>query len=310
MATNNQNIKDFIQAVASKLPAELVREKEPLADHTTFKIGGPVDVFVTPRTIEELSFVMQMIDHYQIPLTILGLGSNVLVRDGGIRGAVVSLARMTTVKSCKEGVMTMGSGFLLKEVSEFALANSLTGLEFAVGIPGSLGGAVFMNAGAYISEMSRVVTAVWTVDAKGVCRKYTTGEFDFAYRHSVFQHTGEVIAQVEMTLDAGDAREIQALMEDLTRRRESKQPLEYASAGSTFKRPEGYFAGTLIEETGLKGLSVGDAQVSEKHAGFVINKGHASACDVLTLIGQIQDKVYEAHGVQLEPEVRLLGIDK
>ena len=198
---------------------------------------------------------------------------------------------------------------MLKDASEFAWENSLSGLEFAIGIPGTLGGAVFMNAGAYDGEMSHVVTAVRAVDFQGNIKEYDASHLDFAYRHSVFHDNHEVIGEVIMTLKPGDKDAIKARMDELTEKRESKQPLEYASAGSTFKRPPGYFAGTLIEQTGLKGLSVGDAQVSHKHAGFVINIGSASAKDVLDLISEVQRRVYDQHGVHLEPEVRMIGED-
>ena len=189
------------------------------------------------------------------------------------------------------------------------LGKWLDGLEFAIGIPGTLGGAVFMNAGAYDGEMSHVVTAVRAVDFQGNIKEYDVSHLDFGYRHSVFHDNHEVIGEVIMTLKPGDKNAIKARMDELTEKRESKQPLEFASAGSTFKRPPGYFAGTLIEQTGLKGLSVGDAQVSHKHAGFVINTGSASAKDVLDLIAEVQRRVYDQHGVHLEPEVRMIGED-
>lgn len=283
---------------------------EPLSAHTTFKIGGPADIFVEPNSPEKLSRVMQLISEYKAPLTVLGSGSNVLVRDGGIRGVVLSLCQLRHVKRRDEKTLVMGAGFMLKEASEYAWQEGLSGMEFAIGIPGSLGGAVFMNAGAYDGEMSQVVTKVTAVDRNGEFHTYSGGECRFAYRHSLFQDNHEVVAEVEMTLVPGDAKLIKAVMDDLTERRESKQPLEHASAGSTFKRPPGYFAGTLIEQTGLKGLAVGDAMVSQKHAGFVVNVGTAKAKDVLAVIHEVQRRVKEAHGVDLETEVRLIGEDE
>ncbi|WP_288301342.1 UDP-N-acetylmuramate dehydrogenase [uncultured Veillonella sp.] len=283
---------------------------EPLSAHTTFKIGGPADIFVEPNSPEKLSRVMQLISEYKAPLTVLGSGSNVLVRDGGIRGVVLSLCQLRHVKRRDEKTLVMGAGFMLKEASEYAWQEGLSGMEFAIGIPGSLGGAVFMNAGAYDGEMSQVVTKVTAVDRNGEFHTYSGGECRFAYRHSLFQDNHEVVAEVEMTLVPGDAKKIKAVMDDLTERRESKQPLEHASAGSTFKRPPGYFAGTLIEQTGLKGLAVGDAMVSQKHAGFVVNVGTAKAKDVLAVIHEVQRRVKEAHGVDLETEVRLIGEDE
>ena len=306
---NNHNIKALQTALLETLPSTRVREEEYLRHHTTFKIGGPADLFVEPTTMAELSFALRTIHEFDVPVTIIGCGSNILVKDGGIRGAVVSVRHMTQIMDCNDNVLCIGSGYMLKDASEFALENGLTGLEFAIGIPGTLGGAVFMNAGAYDGEMSHVVTAVRAVDFQGNIKEYDASHLDFGYRHSVFHDNHEVIGEVIMTLKPGDKNVIKARMDELTEKRESKQPLEFASAGSTFKRPPGYFAGTLIEQTGLKGLSVGDAQVSHKHAGFVINTGSASAKDVLDLIAEVQRRVYDQHGVHLEPEVRMIGED-
>lgn len=304
---NNQNIKALKEALLEKLPSTRVREQELLCHHTTFKIGGPADLFIEPTTMDELSFTLRTIHELQVPVTIIGCGSNILVKDGGIRGAVVSVRHMTQIMDCNYNVLCIGSGYMLKDASEFAWENGLSGLEFAIGIPGTLGGAVFMNAGAYDGEMSNVVTTVRAVDFQGNIKEYDASHLDFGYRHSVFHDNHEVIGEVIMTLQPGDKNAIKARMDELTEKRESKQPLEYASAGSTFKRPPGYFAGTLIEQTGLKGLSVGDAQVSHKHAGFVINTGNAKAKDVLDLIKEVQKRVYDQHGVHLEPEVRMIG---
>ncbi|MFC2820317.1 MAG: UDP-N-acetylmuramate dehydrogenase [Veillonella sp.] len=306
---NNHNIKALQTALLETLPSTRVREEEYLRHHTTFKIGGPADLFVEPTTMAELSFALRTIHEFDVPVTIIGCGSNILVKDGGIRGAVVSVRHMTQIMDCNDNTLCIGSGYMLKDASEFAWENGLTGLEFAIGIPGTLGGAVFMNAGAYDGEMSHVVTAVRAVDFQGNIKEYDVSHLDFGYRHSVFHDNHEVIGEVIMTLKAGDKNVIKARMDELTEKRESKQPLEFASAGSTFKRPPGYFAGTLIEQTGLKGLSVGDAQVSHKHAGFVINTGSASAKDVLDLIAEVQRRVYDQHGVHLEPEVRMIGED-
>ena len=306
---NNHNIKALQTALLKELPSTRVREEEYLRHHTTFKIGGPADLFVEPTTMAELSFALHTIHEFDVPVTIIGCGSNILVKDGGIRGAVVSVRHMTQIMDCNDNTLCIGSGYMLKDASEFAWENGLTGLEFAIGIPGTLGGAVFMNAGAYDGEMSHVVTAVRAVDFQGNIKEYDASHLDFGYRHSVFHDNHEVIGEVIMTLKPGDKAAIKARMDELTEKRESKQPLEFASAGSTFKRPPGYFAGTLIEQTGLKGLSVGDAQVSHKHAGFVINTGSASAKDVLDLIAEVQRRVYDQHGVHLEPEVRMIGED-
>ncbi len=202
--------------------------------------------------MDELSFTLRNIHELQVPVTIIGCGSNILVKDGGIRGAVVSVRHMTQIMDCNDNVLCIGSGYMLKDASEFAWENGLSGLEFAIGIPGTLGGAVFMNAGAYDGEMSHVVTSV-RCRLQGNIKEYDASHLDFGYRHSVFHDNHEVIGEVIMTLQPGDKDAIKARMDELTEKRESKQPLEYASAGSTFKRPPGYFAGTLIEQTGLKG---------------------------------------------------------
>lgn len=307
--SNNHNIEALQAELLTVLPSIRVRRNEELRHHTTFKIGGPADLFVEPKDVKELSFVLQTIHNSNLPVTIIGSGSNILVKDKGIRGVVVSIKEMMQIMDCNDTTLCIGAGHMLKDVSEFAWSNGLTGLEFAIGIPGTLGGAVFMNAGAYDGEMSHIVSAVRAVDFEGHIKEYDAAHLDFGYRHSVFHDNHEVIAEVIMTLEPGDKTTIKARMDELTEKRESKQPLEFASAGSTFKRPPGYFAGTLIEQTGLKGFAVGDAQVSEKHAGFVINTGSATANDVLNLIQEVQNRVYAAHGVRLEPEVRMIGED-
>ena len=278
-----------------------------MSEHTTFKIGGTADVLIFPSTIEEVVKVLKLIENNRIPLTILGNGSNVLVRDKGIRGAVIKFNGKFAQIKCDGTRLIVGAGAKLKDASNFAADNGLTGLEFAVGIPGSIGGAVYMNAGAYGGEMKNVISKVRAVSKSGDCAEFDTDTLDLGYRRSVFQLNGYAICEIELQLAEGNINEIRQTMEDFTERRESKQPLEYPSAGSTFKRPEGYFAGTLIDQTGLKGLRVGDAMVSTKHAGFVVNAGHATAADVLNLIEEVKRRVYEAHGVTLNPEVRIIG---
>lgn len=313
MKKNSIDYSAGIERLQEKLLKHLtlgqVFRDELMKKHTTFKIGGPADIFIEPHTMEELSAVLESVQSEALPLAVLGCGSNVLVRDGGIRGVVVSLCRMMQVMKCEGDTLTVGSGYMLKDVSEFAWQNGLSGLEFAIGIPGSLGGAVFMNAGAYGGEMSQIVTGVKAVRLDGAYLTYPPEILKFAYRHSIFQDNHAVIGEVTMRLQPGNQKEIKALMDDLTERRNNRQPLEYPSAGSTFKRPPGHFAGTLIEQTGLKGLAVGQAQVSAKHAGFVVNMGDATARDVLGVIHEVQRRVHEAHGVRLEPEVRLIGED-
>ena len=275
--------------------------------HTTFQIGGPADVLVLPGSAEDVARVLSLAKEHGVPVTLLGNGSNVLVRDGGIRGAVVKMNHPMSEIHVEGTRITAGAGALLKDVSAAAAAHGLTGLEFACGIPGSIGGACFMNAGAYDGEMKNVVRRVRSVTQDGEVVTRAAEEIDLGYRHSIFQTNGEAICEVELQLADGVQADIDAKMADFTHRRASKQPLELASAGSTFKRPKGYFAGTLIQETGLKGLTVGHAQVSEKHAGFVVNLGGATAADVLGVIHEVQRRVKAAHGVELHPEVRILG---
>ena len=297
----------FILELQNKLLPNQVLLNEPMRKHTTFKIGGPADCLVLPSSIDEISMIFKLIKKYNMPFTILGNGSNVLVLDKGIRGVVVKLETGIAYMHQDENKIIAGAGVLLKDVASYAADCSLTGLEFAIGIPGSLGGAVFMNAGAYDGDISSVVSAVTAVSLDGEVVRYTKENLEFAYRHSIFQDNHQVICEVEITLTKGTPKEIILKMTDLTMRRESKQPLEMPSAGSTFKRPEGYFAGTLIEQTGLKGFRLGGAQVSTKHAGFVVNAGNATAQDVLDLIKEVQRLVYEKHGVKLQPEVRMFG---
>lgn len=300
---------NFIKALREVMPEEQIFTDEPMARHTTFRIGGNADVFVLPASVEELLQILKLVKQYDVPLTVLGNGSNVLVRDGGIRGAVVSFGKPLAQIERNGASITAGAGATLGTVSLFAASHSLSGLEFAVGIPGSLGGAVFMNAGAYDGEMSRVVRAVTAVTPEGKVVKYQNGEMGFDYRHSVFQENGNIICEIELALKEGEPAAIQEKMTEFTRRRMEKQPLDKPSAGSTFKRPPGLFAGTLIDEAGLKGFSIGGAQVSKKHAGFLINKGEATAADVLALIEEVERRIEEKNGVRLVPEVRIIGED-
>lgn len=302
-----QNLQECIEKIQELLSKDSVLLNEPMSKHTTFEIGGPADCFVMPATVEEAATVIRIVNEYDVPLTVLGNGSNLLVMDKGIRGVVVNLNERFAKITCENTTIKAQCGALMADVSKLAGENSLTGLEFAIGIPGSIGGCIFMNAGAYEGEMKNVVKTVTTIDKAGNVKSYANEEAEFSYRHSIFQDNDELILEVELTLQIGDKEAILAKMADLTNRRETKQPLEYPSAGSTFKRPPGYFAGTLIDQTGLKGLTVGGAQVSKKHAGFVVNIGGATAQDVLDLIKEVQDRVYKAHGVKLYPEVKMIG---
>ncbi|SDP33870.1 UDP-N-acetylmuramate dehydrogenase [Selenomonas ruminantium] len=299
--------ENFLADCRKFLKPEQIILDAPMSEHTTFKIGGPADCLLKPSSLEETQKILQLVKEYDLPLTFVGNGSNMLVRDKGIRGVVVNFADNIDFVRVEGTRMTVGAGAIWKDVAEIAAQHSLAGVEFACGIPGSIGGAVFMNAGAYGGETKSVVKTVRAVTRDGEIKTYSLAELDLGYRHSIFQSNGEAIVEVELELTPGKEEDIRAGIADYTNRRESKQPLEMPSAGSTFKRPEGYFAGTLIDQTGLKGLTVGGAQVSTKHAGFVVNKGGATAADVVNLIHEVQKRVKEAHGVELQPEVRMIG---
>lgn len=303
-----KNKTEFLTEAKKILTKGKIFENAPMKDYTTFRIGGPADFLILPSSMEEIRDILKLFAHYEIPYTILGNGSNVLVRDKGVRGAILKFDEpFSKIELIDKIRIKAGAGASLKDVSEFAANNGLTGLEFAIGIPGSIGGAIFMNAGAYGGEMKNITVKVSSVSPDGDFCEFMQNELDLSYRHSIFQTNNHAIAEVELRLSEGDGETIRIKMQDLTKRREEKQPLEMPSAGSTFKRPTGYFAGTLIDETGLKGLRVGGAQVSEKHAGFVVNTGNATADDVMGLIEEVKRRVFEAHGVKLYPEVRIIG---
>lgn len=280
---------------------------EPMTKHTSFHIGGPAELMAQPQSEAELQSLLLKAAEAAVPVTLVGNGSNLLVRDKGIRGLVIKLGSMLRDIKVSGNVLTFGSGVSLAQASKKAAELGLSGMEFAVGIPGSIGGAVYMNAGAYDGEMSKVVKSVRVMDAAGEVSELSAGELDFGYRHSALQGSSKIVTSVTVELTAGDKQAIAEKMADFSNRRITKQPLELPSAGSMFKRPPGYFAGTLIDQTGLKGYTVGGAQVSTKHAGFVVNIGGATAADVLQLISDVQAKVFAAHGVHLEPEVLVLG---
>lgn len=297
----------YLHALREVLPDTQIYLDEPMARHTTFHIGGNADVFVLPSSIEALVHILALAKRFSVPVTILGNGSNVLVQDGGIRGTVISFGKPFSRIERKGTHIKAEAGAALGAVSLFAASHSLQGMEFAVGIPGSLGGAVYMNAGAYDGEMSQIVCAVTAVTPEGEIVRYDASELGFSYRHSIFQDNNAIICEIELVLQEGDVAGIQEKIADFTKRRMEKQPLDKPSAGSTFKRPPGLFAGTLIDKAGLKGLTIGGAQVSEKHAGFVVNIGNATAKDVLSVIEEVQARVKQEHGVVLIPEIRIIG---
>ena len=284
-----------------------VLEQEPMARHTTFRIGGPADYFVELGSIEQIRAAIQVCREENLPWFVLGRGSNLLVSDKGYRGVILSIYKDFQKTEIQGETVTVQAGVLLTTLSGKVLDASLTGLEFASGIPGTIGGAVVMNAGAYGGEMKDIVRKVTVLDQDGEVRTLTCGEMQFGYRTSLAKKKGYIVLGAELTLKQGEKEKIREEMQTLKAKRIEKQPLEFPSAGSTFKRPEGYFAGKLIMDAGLRGAAVGGAQVSEKHCGFVVNTGNATAADVRELMRQVQEKVEEQFGVHLEPEVRFLG---
>ena len=284
-----------------------IYENELMAKHTTFRVGGPAWRYIEVNNIEELQSVTQTLSENGKDYMILGNGSNLLVSDEGIDMAVISLEGEFKTIQLEENTITAGAGMLLSQVAAKALEDGLTGMEFAAGIPGTIGGAMVMNAGAYGGEMKDIVTSVLVMDETGKFLELETAELELGYRDSIFKRQNYIVLKVQVTLEKGLKESIKARMDELAQMRRDKQPLEYASAGSTFKRPEGYFAGKLIEDAGLKGFSIGDACVSEKHCGFVVNKGNATAGDIYRVIKDTQDKVLKNSGVKLETEVILLG---
>lgn len=297
---------DFDREAASHFPGLTVLREEPMAGHTTFRLGGPARRMACLDSAEAMAALLDLAEERGWPWLAVGNGSNLLVSDRGVDRLVLHTGGLEQVERTGERTIRAGAGLSLARLAVFAQRNSLAGLAFAHGIPGSLGGAVCMNAGAYGGEMSQIVSAVEAWFPGRGLRRLSSEELDFGYRHSLFSDHPGVVLAAELTLSPGDGAEIKAQMEELIRRRREKQPLEYPSAGSTFKRPEGHFAGALIEQCGLKGAAVGGAQVSEKHAGFVINAGGATCADVLGLIRRIQDTVFAQTGVRLEPEVRVV----
>lgn len=289
------------------LGEDRVFTEEAMSQHTTFKIGGPADYFLMPDKGEDVGRVIKICKEKEIPYFILGNGSNLLVGDGGYRGAVIQIYRNMSSVTVEGNEIRAQAGALLSAVAAAAKNASLTGFEFAGGIPGTIGGAVVMNVGAYGGEMKDVLTEVTVMNAEGDIFTLPTEELELGYRTSIIKTVGYIVLEAKIRLKEGDPEVIRETMKDLTIRRTTKQPLEYPSAGSTFKRPEGYFAGKLIMDSGLAGYQVGGAQVSEKHCGFVINAGDATARDVRTLMDNVRDIVYKKYGVTLEPEVKFLG---
>lgn len=299
----NKVYKDILDIVEE----ENIMMDEPMKKHITFRVGGPADILVRPKNEEELKRILEYVNKEEIPYIIIGNGSNLLVRDGGIRGVVIELSSNYSEFKIDGNKIEIQSGALLSKVGSAALKAELKGFEFASGIPGTFGGAVTMNAGAYGGEIKDIVKTVKVMDKQGNIIDLCNEDMNFGYRKSVIIEKGYIVLSAVVELEKGNYDEIKEKMDDLKNRRVSKQPLNFASAGSTFKRPEGHFAGKLIQDSGLKGLSIGDAQVSEKHSGFVINKGNATAKQLLDLMYAIKATVNSKFGVMLEEEVKILG---
>ncbi|MCR5101937.1 MAG: UDP-N-acetylmuramate dehydrogenase [Butyrivibrio sp.] len=296
-------IKNFGKFV----PEENILTDELMSRHTTFRTGGPASCFIRISTREELSKIIDYLNKCEQNYYVLGNGSNLLVSDKGYEGVILSTTEAFNKVECVGNQIIAQAGALNSRIAACARDNGLTGFEFAAGIPGSIGGAMVMNAGAYGGEMSQVVKTVDIVDKSGEMMTLDNETMEFGYRHSVIKNSKYIVTGVVLELQKGDPETIKNKMNELAAKRREKQPLEYASAGSTFKRPEGYFAGKLIQDAGLCGMSVGDAQVSEKHCGFVINRGNATASQIMELIKKVQETVYQNSGVQLETEVITLG---
>ena len=300
----NVNLKQRFQEI---LEDNRILEAELMSRHTTFRIGGPADFFLVPENADEIRRIIAVCKEKNVPYFILGNGSNLLVSDKGYQGVVVQLYRNFGQIRVEDSRIHAQAGALLSGIAAAAREASLTGFEFAGGIPGTLGGAVVMNAGAYGGEMRDIIETVTVLDETGVQHVLSVEELELGYRTSCILKKHYIVTQAVLKLAAGEEQTIRARMKELATQRAEKQPLEYPSAGSTFKRPEGYFAGKLIQDCGLKGFRVGDAVVSEKHSGFVINAGQATAADVMALIRHVQQEVEEKFHVRIEPEVRLLG---
>ena len=298
------NLERLARRLERELPGLELRRDEPMARHTTFKVGGPATLMALPGTEEELLAAVRTALEEGITPLFVGNGSNLLVDDAGLDALVVKTAPRVSRVEVRENTLRAGAGISLAQLASEAADHGLTGLEFAHGIPGSLGGAVVINAGAYGGELCQVISQVRALDSRGQVRELAGDACDFSYRHSRFSAGGWLILSATVELAPGDPAAIRGRMEELMARRKAKQPLEYPSAGSTFKRPEGHFAAALIEGCGLKGLTVGGAQVSEKHAGFVINIGSATCRDILDLMDQVRERVFRETGVELEPEVK------
>lgn len=297
--------EEILALIKETIGTENVFEEEPMNTHTSMEVGGPAAYLFQPESAEQTAFLLKTLKQENVPFYVKGNGSNLIVHDEGYDGAIIEMMKMNHITVDGDKV-TAECGAMLKDISAKAVEASLSGFEFASGIPGSLGGAITMNAGAYDGEMKDIVTSVLLMDHDGQLITKTCGEMDFSYRHSLCSDGDFIVLQAEFQLQPGNQKEIQEKIDDLSARRREKQPLEYPSCGSTFKRPEGYFAGKLITDAGLKGYCHGGAAVSDKHAGFIINKNHATATEILELIAYVQEEVHEQFGVELKCEVKII----
>ncbi|MGE6754532.1 UDP-N-acetylmuramate dehydrogenase [Rossellomorea sp. NPDC071047] len=302
------NKEKVFEELSKVMHSDNIKRDELLREHLYTKLGGRADFFLTPTTYEEVQNIVKLSNEVDVPFTLLGNGSNLIVKDGGIRGIVLHLKNFKDIKTTDQLIVAQ-SGAAIIDVSRRALAEKLSGLEFACGIPGTVGGALFMNAGAYGGEIKDVLDYCHVVDREGNLVKRTAAELELDYRHSNIAEKGDIVLEATFSLKPGDYEEIKAVMDDLTDKRESKQPLEYPSCGSVFKRPPGYFAGKLIQDSELQGTNFGGAEVSTKHAGFIVNKDNATASDYISLIEHVQKTVKEKFDVELEREVRIIGED-
>ncbi|KAA0563060.1 UDP-N-acetylmuramate dehydrogenase [Bacillus sp. CH30_1T] len=302
------NKEKVFEELSKVMHSDNIKRDELLREHLYTKLGGKADFFLTPTTYEEVQNIVKLSNEVDVPFTLLGNGSNLIVKDGGIRGIVLHLKNFKDIKTTDQ-LIVAHSGAAIIDVSRRALAEKLSGLEFACGIPGTVGGALFMNAGAYGGEVKDVLDYCHVVDCEGNLVKRTAAELELDYRHSNISEKGDIVLEATFSLKPGDYEEIKAVMDDLTDKRESKQPLEYPSCGSVFKRPPGYFAGKLIQDSELQGTNFGGAEVSMKHAGFIVNKDNATASDYISLIEHVQKTVKEKFDVELEREVRIIGED-
>ena len=298
---------NFIETLYQVINKEKVWLNEPMKKHTTFRVGGPADYFVVPESAEETAAVIQLCKKEKVPYYVIGNGSNLLTGDKGVRGVVIQIFKAMNQIKIEGTTITAQAGCSLAQIANAALSESLTGFEFAGGIPGTLGGAVVMNAGAYGGEMKDVLVSVKVLTAEGEVKELQAAELELGYRTSVIPKKNYIVLEAKIELQKGETEKIRGRMEELRQQRVEKQPLEFPSAGSTFKRPEGYFAGKLIQDAGLKGFTVGGAQVSQKHSGFVINTGDATAADIVSLMDQVVEIVRKESGVTLEPEVKRIG---